>query len=355
MRTINLAALAALGGALLLNACSKQETSATSKSGNAGPAAAVSVEAEVAVLGPLARSLEAVGSLRSDESVTLSAEVAGRVARIGFEEGRPVKAGATLFELDDSVQRAQTDQARANLLLSQRNAARAEELYAQKLVSAQERDQTAATLAVNQAALKLAEAQLAKMRIVAPFSGTIGLRLVSPGDYVTAGQQLVNLEALDNMKVDFRLPEIALPALAPEQALAVEIDALPGEVFAGKVYAIDPRVADTTRSIGVRARIANTEGRLRPGLFARVRLTVENKTAALLIPEQAIFPRGEQLLVYVITDGKAELREINVGQRLPGKAEVLSGIRPGEQVITSGLQKITAGTAVQAVVRNAAP
>lgn len=353
MRTNNPAALMTLGGVLLLSACSKPDAAAARPDKNAA-AVSVEVEAEIAAVGPLARSLVAVGSLRSDESVTLSAEVAGRVARIGFEEGRPVKAGMTLFELDDSVQRAQTDQARANLLLSQRNAARAEELYAQKLVSAQERDQTAATLAVNQAALKLAEAQLAKMRIVAPFSGTIGLRLVSPGDYITAGQQLVNLEALDNMKVDFRLPEIALPALAPDQALAVEIDALPGEVFAGKVYAIDPRVADTTRSIGVRARIANPEGRLRPGLFARVKLTVENKMEALQIPEQAIFPRGEQLLVYVITDGKAELREIEVGQRLPGKAEVLSGIRPGEQVITSGLQKITAGTAVQANARTAA-
>ncbi|MDP3856598.1 MAG: efflux RND transporter periplasmic adaptor subunit [Stagnimonas sp.] len=333
----------------LLAACSAPESTAPGN-GNGGekkPAAApVPVRTAPVGTAELARALNAVGSLASDESVTIAAEIAGRVVRIGFREGQPVAQGSTLFELDDSLDRATVAQAQANLRLSERNDRRAGEIAARGLIAASDRDEVAAKLAVDQAGLQLAQARLAKMRIVAPLAGVTGLRTVGVGDYVSPGQQLVNLEVLNPMKLDFRLPESALPVLKPGLELEVEVDAWPGERFAGEVYAIDPRIADSSRSIAVRARLDNRDGRLKPGLFARVRLKTALSQPALVVPEQAIFPQGEQLFVYVIEDGKAVLRGIKLGQREPGRAEVIEGLKAGEELVVSGLQKLSPGATV---------
>ncbi|WP_200769483.1 efflux RND transporter periplasmic adaptor subunit [Fontimonas thermophila] len=306
----------------------------------------VPVEVHTVSARPLAHELVAVGSIRADESVVVRPEIAGRIAHIGFAEGQAVKAGQLLFALDDAIYRAELDQARASLVLAQRNFERATELFARKLVAQAERDQAAAAFDAAKAAMALAQARLDKTRILAPFSGVAGLRQVSPGDYVAPGQDLVHLQAMDRVKVDLRIDESALPMLRVGQTLAVEVDAYPGERFSGEVYAIDPRIADTTRSIALRARLPNPEGRLRPGQFARVRLVLGHKADAIVIPEQAIFPRGERQFVYVVDDGSARLREIRVGLRIPGEAEVLDGLRAGERLIIAGLQRLSDGTPV---------
>lgn len=319
------------------------------------PPPGMPVEVEQVASEPLTREIVAVGSLRADESVTVSAEVAGRVVGIGFDEGVRVAKGALLFQLDDAVTRAQVAQARAAAALSESNYRRSIGLFEQKLISAGERDQVIARRAADRAALALAQAQLAKTRIVAPFAGIAGLRQVSPGDYVKEGQPLVNLEALDVMKVDFRLSESALSAVAVGQTLALEVDAYPGQSFAGQVYAIDPRLDEDSRAVAVRARVPNDKGLLRSGLFARVRLTIGRKDQAILISEQAITPDGDKLFVYVIEDGKAVRREVTVGQRRPGKAEILSGLKAGDVVITAGLQKIGPGAPVTPINPGPAP
>lgn len=311
------------------------------------PPEAALVEAATVQTGELTRRITAVGSLRSDESVTVTAEVSGRIVTIGFQEGQPVRKGQLLFALDDAVDRAGVAQARAARALAQRNQERGLELFERKLISQQELDTLRATLDSASAELALAEAQLAKMRISAPFDAVAGLRAVSPGDYVSPGQALVNLESLGDLKIDFRVPELALSQLAVGQALDIRIDAYPQQLFRGEVYAIEPRVTDTTRSIGLRARLPNPEGQLRSGLSARVVLETANIPDAVLVPEQAIFPRGEQQFVYVIEDGKAVLRPVQVGQREPGRAEIVEGLKPGEVLITAGLQKIGAGAAVR--------
>ncbi len=314
--------------------------------GPGGPPGGMPVEAEVIVAQKLAREITAIGSLRSDESVKLSAEIGGRIQAIGFGEGQPVKRGDVLFELEDSVYQAELAQARASLSLSQRNADRASDLFAKGLVSARERDEAAAKLALDNATVKLAEARWAKTRIRAPFAGIAGLRLVSPGAYVQPGQELVSLEALDTLKADFRLSEAALPVVKVGQTLNLEVDAYPGQIFQGKVYAIDPGLAEATRSIGLRARVPNAQGRLRPGLYARVKLVISQKEGAITVPEQAVFPQGEQQFVYTIEDGKAALKSVSLGQRGDGRAEILSGLKAGERVITAGLQKIGPGAPV---------
>lgn len=307
------------------------------------------VEAEAAKAEDIQQEIIAVGSLRSTESVVLSSEIAGRLAKVQFREGQSVERGTVLFVLEDSVYRAELAQAKASLALSQRNHERAVELFERKLISTRERDEAAARLDVDRATVQLAEARLAKTRISAPFDGVVGLRAVSPGDYVQPGQALAPLEQISQLKADFRLSEAALSRLAVGQTLNLEVDAYPGQVFPGKVYAIDPRLAEDTRSIGVRARVPNDKGQLRPGLFARVRLVIAQREDAILVPEQAIVPQGQQLFVYVIEDGKAALRPVKIGLRQGGRAEILEGVATGDLVITAGVQKIGPGAPVMPI------
>jgi membrane fusion protein (multidrug efflux system) len=311
------------------------------------------VEAEVVKAEHIAQEIIAVGSLRSNESVVLRSEIAGRITGIQFREGQPVERGALLFELDDSIYRAEREQARASLALSQRNHERAKELFERKLISTRERDEAAAKLDVDAATVALAEARLSKTRIRAPFDGVVGLRAVSPGDYITAGQPLAPLEQIAVLKADFRLSEAALSRIKVGQTLNLEVDAFPGQVFPGRVYAIDPRLAEDTRSIGVRASVANNRNQLRPGLFARVRLVIAERDGAVLVPEQAIVPQGDKPFLYVIEDGKAALRPVQTGLRQDGRVEITSGVAPGDVVITAGVQKIGPGSAVMPI--NLAP
>lgn len=345
-----LATLALAAGISLLGACSEGDGAPTPQGPAPGAGSpgrtAVRVEAVPVSRQPLARELVAVGSLRADESVTLASEVAGRITRIAFQEGQPVKAGALLFELDDAIVAAEREQARASVDLARRNDQRAADLFERKLLAAQERDEVAAELRLQEASLLLAQARFEKTRILAPFGGVVGLRLVSPGDYVDAGQALVDLQAIDPLKVDFRLPEQALSAVATGQTLRVEVESAPGQVFEGQVYAIDPLVADDTRSIAVRARLANPGLALRPGQFASVRLEVERKEDALVIDEQAIFPSGDKQFVYIVSEGKAELREVSIGQRQPGQVEVLAGLEEGELLVLTGIQRLSEGIPV---------
>lgn len=313
--------------------------------------AAASVEVAAVRTGSLERSWSAVGSIKADESVVVRPEIAGRIVRIGFEEGQHVERGVALFELDDSVFVAQIAQAQANLVLSTRNARRAEELFDRTLISPQDRDAARAAKQVDEASLRLARAQAAKTVIRAPFAGYAGLRSAAVGDYVNPGQDLVTLEDLDRVKLEFRLPELALPDIAVGQSVGVELDAYPTMKFDAKLYAIDSRVADDTRSIAARALLDNADGRLRPGMFARVNLVVARKSDALLIPEQALLARGGKSFVYAVEDGKAVETEVTIGQRRPGEVEVLSGVRAGQMIVTSGLQRIGNGVPVQTTAK----
>jgi len=317
--------------------------------GGGGAPQGMPVEAEVVKPERIAQEIIAVGSLRSNESVTLSSEIAGRISGIHFREGQPVARGALLFELDDSIYRAELEQARAGHALSQRNHERAQELFERSLISTRERDEAAAKLDVDRAAVALAEARLAKARILAPFEGVVGLRAVSPGDYITPGQPLAPLEQMSVLKADFRLSEAALPAIRVGQVLNLEVDAWPGQAFPGRVYAIDPRLAEDTRSIGVRARVPNDKGQLRPGLFARVRLVVAERASVVLVPEQSVIPQGDKLFVYVIEDGKAAMRPVRLGVRQAGRVEIVEGVKPGDTVITAGVQKIGPGSPVMPI------
>jgi membrane fusion protein (multidrug efflux system) len=191
--------------------------------------------------------------------------------------------------------------------------------------------------------------QLDKAHIAAPFAGIVGLRKVSAGEYITAGQPLVNLEAIDPVKADFRVPEKFLPAIRVGQTIRIKVDAFPEDSFEGKVYAIDPRLDVSGRSLLVRAVVPNTDQRLRPGLFARVTVLLELKEAALSVPEQAIVPQGDSQFVFKIVDGKVKLTKVVIGTRREGRVEIVDGLAAGDQVVTAGQLKIRDGTPVSIV------
>lgn len=311
--------------------------------------APATVEVQTVKASSLDRTIEAVGSLISNESVILTPEIAGRVTEISFEEGREVKQGDVLIRLDDSIYKAQLAQAKAALGLSQSNYQRAEELNRKKIGAVSVVQETLAKRNADTAAVDLAQAQLDKTVIRAPFDGIIGLRQISTGDYVTAGQALVNLESIDPLKVNFKISEIYLSSLKTGQAINVLIDAFPGREFSGEVYAIDPLIETAGRMVSLRARLPNPEQIMRPGLFARVKLVVERKEGAMMIDEQALNPQGNEQFVYKVVDGKAVTTKIKIGQRRAGRVEVTEGLKPGDVIVTAGQMKIRPDAPVKIV------
>lgn len=319
-----------------------------------GPPAgfAMPVEAAPVRVGPSQRQILAVGSLRSNEAVILRPELAGRIAQINFTEGEKVRKGQVLIQLDASVPRAELAQAQASLALARSNYERAQELFKRNAGTERALDEARWKLRNDEAAVRLSEARLEKYTLSAPFDGVIGLRRVSVGDFVNAGTEIVNLEQIDPLKVDFRVPEVFLASLRVGQRIAVTVDALPGREFSGEVYAIDPLVDAGGRAIVIRARIANPDDTLRPGLFARVALVVDEKPTAIFVAEQSLVPINDQHFVFKVVDGPqggkvVAFTRVKLGDRRKGEVEVLEGLSAGDVVVTAGLLKVRDGMPVQ--------
>ena len=287
------------------------------------------------------------GSLVSDESVMIRPEVAGRLARLHFREGQRVEEGALLVSLDDAIARAELAQAQANLNLAEKNFQRAQMLFKRGASNAQALDEANAQQQAARASLALGQARLDKTKILAPYGGVLGLRQVSPGDYLSAGQDIVNLEVLDPLKVDFRVPQKAVSQIRLGQQLEISLDAYPGERFVGEIFAINPRLDEAGRSQAIRAHLDNADGRLSPGQFVKVTVILAERPNALVIPEEAVMPVGERLLVNLVVDGQVELREVKLGKRFAGQVEVREGLKGDETLISAGWQKVRAGVAVR--------
>ncbi len=323
------------------------QTAAKTSSGGPGAPGGIAIEAITVKSVRMAQGLTAVGSLRSDESVTVRPEVSGRISEFGFREGQRVDKGATLIRFDTSVQRAELDQAEANLGLSKSRLERSRDLFTKGFISAQARDEAESNFKVAQATYDLSQARLTKLEIKAPFSGIVGLRMVSIGDYVKDGQDIVNLEGIDPLKVDFRIPEIYLKQVAVGQSLQITLDAFSNQTFQGKVFAINPLVDTNGRSIVIRALVKNSDARLRPGMFARVRLLFSDERDSVAVPEQSLIPVGEEQYLFKVVDGRAQRYKVEIGQRRQGQVEILQGLAAGDMVVTAGQLKLRDGSAVK--------
>jgi membrane fusion protein (multidrug efflux system) len=315
--------------------------------GGAGPGGPAAVEVGKVQRLRIEDDAQAVGSLRSRQGVMLRPEVSGRIARLGFADGQRVRRGQVMVQLDDTLQAAQMRQAEAQAGIARTNLQRNRELVAQNFVSQSVVDQSAAALEVAMAQVALSKAQLERMKILAPFDGVAGIRSVNIGDYVKDGADLVNVEDTTQVWVDFRLPERYLAQLKTGQAVEVALDAMPGRTFRGRVDALDSQLDANGRSLLVRARLANPDGVLRTGMFARTRTLFAVRESALVVPEEALVPQGgKQFLIKVVDgpQGKMSQRlEARLGVRVPGKVEILGGVAEGDLVVTAGQGRLLRG------------
>ncbi|MGH6610958.1 MAG: efflux RND transporter periplasmic adaptor subunit, partial [Burkholderiaceae bacterium] len=277
--------------------------------------------------------------------------VSGRIAAIGFKDGQQVRKGQMLVALDDRLNDAEVAQMKAEYDLAIANLKRSEDLAKQKFISSSAQETAASNAQVAEAKLQLSQARLSKMRIVAPFDGVVGIRGVSIGDYVKDGTDLVNVEDVRTLKVDFRLPERNLTQIKVGQSVEVLADALPGERFTGQIDAINPRIDANGRSIELRARLQNTAGKLRPGMFVRVRVIVGERTDALMVPEEAIVPEGGEFYVYKVVDGQARRVAVKLGVRRDARVEITEGLKAGDQVVTAGMRLSRDGQPVKVIDR----
>ena len=299
---------------------------------------------------------EAVGSLRSRRSVVLRPEISGRITQLNFSDGQRVRKGQLLVQLDDQLPRAQVQQSRAELSIARANHKRNQELVAQGFISQRSVDESAANLEVAEAKLALAEATAQRLRIVAPFDGIAGIRGVNVGDYLKDGADIVNVEDLDAVYVDFRLPERLQNKVKTGQTARVAFDALPGVQYSAVVLAINPQIDADGRSLAVRGCIDNRRLQLRPGMFARVTAVFGERSDANVVPEEAIVPDGAAPYVFRVVAGTEEGSQVakrtpvRLGARTPGFVEVVEGLAPGDVVVTAGQQRLQRdGTAVRVV------
>jgi membrane fusion protein (multidrug efflux system) len=339
---------------------SAEATTAPSTTQSAGKNSATakppSVEAIRVEVARLTDDTQAVGSLRSRRGVVLRPEVSGRITQLNFTDGQRVRKGQVLVQFDDQLAQAQIQQSQSELSIAQANHKRNQDLVAQNFVSQRSLDESAANLQVAQAKLALARATAARLKILAPFDGIAGIRQVSVGDYLKDGADIVNIEDIDAMYVDFRLPERFQAKIARGQSAQLDLDALPGRTYTAQVEAIDPLIDANGRSVGVRACIDNRRLELRPGMFARVKAMFGVRENARVIPEEAIVPQGGKLFVIKLLDGPdgntrtTQRVEVKVGLRSPGRVEILQGLAPGDTVVTAGQQRAQRDGTVVTVV-----
>jgi membrane fusion protein, multidrug efflux system len=307
--------------------------------GGRGPGGPVGVEVGKAETMALSDDAVAVGTLRANESVVVKPEIAGRIAMIGFVDGGRVAKGTLLVQIDNLVASAEVEQAKAELALAQSNFQRTSDLAAKNFVSDRAKDEAGSSVKVLEAKLKVAQAKLLKNDIRAPFNGVLGLRNVSVGDFVKDGAELVTIEDVSTMKVDLRLPERYISQLQAGQTVNLSVDALPGKSFKAAVIALDAQVDANGRALLVRGKLANQEGVLRTGMFAKAKIVLKEKPQATVVPEEAITPFAGKTYVFKVDAGKATRVEVQTGIRKDGKVEV-SVLEPGDQVVTAGQQKI---------------
>lgn len=324
------------------------------------PKPPISVAVATAIEHPWQQRLPAVGTLKALQGVNLALEIAGTVKDVQFESGQKVKAGQPLVQLDSAVEDALLHTAQADLGLAQLDYGRGSQLVGSQAISRGEFDRLSAQLQKHKATVNQLKASLAKKHIVAPFSGTIGIRQVDVGDYLASGTVIATLQDLSSLYVDFYVPEQSVPKLAIGQEVQVHVSAYPKQTFPGTLSAINPKVESSTRNVLVRATLANPDTKLLPGMFSSLQVLLPDPQAQVVIPESAITYTLYGNSAYVVAQKKAadgsleqdasgqpiliaERRFIETGERRDGLVLVTQGLSRGEQVVSAGQIKLDTG------------
>jgi membrane fusion protein (multidrug efflux system) len=309
------------------------EDAGASKRGRGGMV--VSIKSQVVENRQFSDIVEALGTARARESVVLTSRVSDTVSQVYFDDGDVVKGGQLLVELENTEEKAQLQEAQANLEEAESQFARIADLVQRGNASTSSRD--AQKRRVDEARFRLdaVKARLADTSIFAPFDGVLGLRQVSQGSLLSSNTAITTIDAVDTIKLDFSVPERFIATMAPGQEVEAKVEAYPGRLFKGRVTTVDSRVDPVTRSVVVRAEIPNGDNALRPGLLMTVEV-ISRTWDALAVAEEAVVPTGGRNFVFVVSGDAAERREVNLGLRRPGYVEVLSGVAAGERVVVQG-------------------
>ncbi len=332
----------ALGLALLLAACAENDPAMPQDENVVPVVTAIVAEQEIS------DRIESVGTTSANDSVEITARVSNVVTRINFNEGALVEKGDVLVELESSEARANLAEAEADLVEIRSQYERSRELIRSNVISQSVLDQQQAQVNAAEARVAAARAVLADHTLRAPFDGRVGLRRVSIGTLVTPGTVVTTLDQIREMQLDFAVPESYIATLAPGQPVNAHSVAYPDETFTGVVDSINTRIDPVTRTVTVRARIANENGRLRPGMFMTVTLQ-KNPRNAIVVPELALVPEGGNKFVFVVQDDTALLREVEIGTRMPGSVEIIRGLQEGDEIVVEGTQSLRHGMSVRRV------
>jgi len=295
---------------------------------------------------PFVDSIMAVGTLRADESIEVSSNVTERIETILFEDGQQVKKGDTLVLLATEQEEAMLASANAALDEAEREVNRLQPLVASGATADIALAERKTQQIVASARISQMEAEVNDRRIVAPFSGNVGLRRISPGALVEPGTVITTLDKTDTMKLDFTIPEVFLATLHTGLKIEGRSSAFSDKTFPGTIATIDSRVDPVTRSVTVRALITNPEGILKPGMLMTVNLE-RNPRTSLVIPERCIVPVRNDRFAYQVTEGQAVLTQVETGSRIPGFVEILSGLDEGDVVVSDGILSLRDGSEVK--------
>jgi membrane fusion protein, multidrug efflux system len=339
--------LAGVSVTLLLIACSEEAASPQRAGGPPGAMRGPTlVVAELAAMRVIRDEVEAVGTARANESVTIAAKVTDTISRVRFDDGDLVESGQVLVELTNREETALLAEAQANVDDARRQLDRLEDLLKQRTVPVSQVDEARARFAAADARYQSVVARLADRLIRAPFGGVLGFRRVSEGALITPGTPIVTLDDLSIIKLDFSLPETYLGLVQPGMELAARSAAFPERVFPATVRTIESRVDPVTRAASIRAHIDNDGLLLRPGMLLTLRLVTAERLA-LMVPEDALVKRSSETFVYVVEEDTAQMRAVSHGARSDGWVEILAGLTVGDAVITEGVIKVRPGAPVR--------
>jgi membrane fusion protein, multidrug efflux system len=336
----------------LIAGCKKAESAGEGGGGGPGGGGppAMPVEAATARADTVVDAILATGQIEAMQSIELRPDVEGRLIQILVREGSPVAQGTALFKIDDAELKAQVAQIEAERDLARQSLTRTRDLLQQKASSQAELERAEATMRSNEAQLERLKTRLNRTLVRAPFAGVMGQRFVSLGDYVTSDTRLAALQTVSPQRASFQVPERYADQLEPGQSVTFRVAALPGREFTGKVDFVDPIVQLPGRTIMVKARVPNPKRELQAGMFIEARLATAVRPNAVVIPEDAVLPLQGSNFVWVITDGKAARRQVELGVRTPGFVEVKSGVERAEQVVVGGQERLAEGAPVQATM-----
>jgi membrane fusion protein (multidrug efflux system) len=330
--------------AVLSLACGGGEASAPG--GQGGGPRATAVEVAEAFRDTVVDAIVATGGIEAVQRVSLRPDFEGRVVELLFREGKRVAAGTPMIRLDAAELQAEADQARAERDLALQSLDRTRELLASNAAAAADFERAEASSRAAAARLSLLELRIERAVVRAPFSGVVGQRLVSLGDFVNSQTELLTITTVSPQRAVFTVPERYASSVRVGQVVTFQVAALPGRTFTGRVEFVDPVVTLPARSILVKAIVNNPDGALQPGMFIEARLATETRSAATIVPEEAIDPSAAGSFVWVVADGSAVRRPVELGVRTPGFVEIRSGVTIGELVVVGGIERLYEGASV---------